>query len=51
MVPIDQVLAMRDTLLANRVDVEALILPGSRHASAFADDVWRQTIQFLRDHV
>jgi acetyl esterase/lipase len=51
MVPIDQLTAMRDTLVANGVEVDTAILPGTRHASAFGDDVWRETIQFLRDHL
>jgi acetyl esterase/lipase len=50
-VPIDQVTAMHAALEANRVPVVARILPGKRHASQFADDVWRETIQFLRDHL
>jgi dipeptidyl aminopeptidase/acylaminoacyl peptidase len=51
MVPIDQLTAMRDTLAANGVEVDTAILPGTRHASAFGDDVWRESIQFLRDHL
>jgi dipeptidyl aminopeptidase/acylaminoacyl peptidase len=51
MVPIDQLTAMRDTLVANGVEVDTAILPGTRHASAFGDDVWRESIQFLRDHL
>lgn len=50
-VPVDQVETMRDTLRANGVEVVATILPGTRHASDFGDDVWEQTIQFLLDHV
>lgn len=51
MVPIDQVTAMRDALVANGVEADTAILPGTRHASAFGDDVWRESIQFLRDHL
>jgi acetyl esterase/lipase len=50
-VPIDQVTAMRDALEANAVEVVATIVPGRRHASNFADDVWGETVQFLRDHI
>jgi acetyl esterase/lipase len=51
MVPIDQLTSMRDALSAHGVHVETIVLPGTRHASQFADDVWRATIQFLREHI
>ena len=51
MVPIGQLVAMRDALTANGVPVETAVLSGRRHASAFGDDVWRETLQFLRTHV
>jgi acetyl esterase/lipase len=51
MVPVDQLTSMRDALATNGVEVRTTVLPGTRHASAFADDVWRESIQFLRDHV
>jgi len=51
MVPIDQLTSMRDALAKNGVDVETVVFPGRRHASQFADDIWRTTIRFLREHV
>jgi acetyl esterase/lipase len=50
-VPIDQLVAMRDALRANGVEEHSRILPGTRHASAFAADVWDETVQFLRQHL
>ena len=51
MVPVDQLTSMRDTLAAHGVEVETVVLPGRRHASQLADDVWRATVRFLREHV
>jgi dipeptidyl aminopeptidase/acylaminoacyl peptidase len=51
MVPVDQLTSMRDTLAANGVEVETVVFPGRRHASQFADDIWRSTVRFLREHV
>jgi acetyl esterase/lipase len=51
MVPVDQLTSMRDALAANGVDVETVVFPGRRHASQYADDVWRATVRFLREHV
>jgi len=51
MVPVGQLVTMRDALAANGVPVETAVLSGRRHASAFGDDVWRETLQFLREHV
>ncbi|MEA3055743.1 MAG: hypothetical protein QOD30_1175 [Actinomycetota bacterium] len=51
MVPIDQLTSMRDALAVNGVEVETVVFPGHRHASQFADDVWRATVRFLREHV
>jgi hypothetical protein len=42
---------MRDALAVNGVEVETVVFPGKRHASQFADDVWRATVRFLREHV
>ena len=33
------------------VEVETVVFPGRRHASQFADDIWRSTVRFLREHV
>ena len=51
MVPVDQLTSMRDALVRNGVEVDTAIFPGRRHAAQFGNDVWRATIQFLRDHV
>lgn len=50
-VPIDQLVTMQNRLHANGVEVVTTVLPGTRHASNFGDDVWDQTVQFLVDHV
>jgi hypothetical protein len=42
---------MRAALRAQHVPVESVVLPGTRHASRFIDDVWVQLIDFLRAHV
>jgi acetyl esterase/lipase len=51
MVPIDQLTSMRDALAANGVEVETVVFHGRRHASQYADDAWRATVRFLREHV
>ena len=51
MVPIDQLVVMRDALRRAGVPVASRILPGTRHASDFGDDVWPQTVAFLQRNV
>jgi acetyl esterase/lipase len=50
-VPVEQLTSMRAALRAQHVPVESVVLPGTRHASRFIDDVWVQLIDFLRAHV
>ena len=48
LVPIDQASVMADRLRAAGVDHRLDVIPGTRHAHDFRDDVWNTTVEFLR---
>jgi acetyl esterase len=45
--PVEQATAMAARLRATGVSVRLRLLPGTRHATAFAADVWEDTVAFL----
>ncbi len=42
---------MDAALKAVGVAEQLVLFPGSRHAQAFADDIWPQTVAFLEKYV
>ena len=50
-VPVEQLESMRDTLVANDVEVETVVFTGTAHASGLRDRAWGRSIGFLRDHL
>jgi hypothetical protein len=42
---------MDDALKQAGVAQQFVVLPGTRHANAYADDIWPQTVAFLEQHV
>jgi acetyl esterase/lipase len=51
LVPVENATLMADRLRAARVPVTLRLLPGSRHAAAFDDDVWADSVAFLRRYL
>ncbi len=50
-VPVDEANAMADQLAAQSVPYELNVLPGTRHARAYQDDVWGPSVTFLHQHL
>jgi acetyl esterase/lipase len=50
-VPVENATTMADRLRAVGVPVTLRLLPGSRHATAFAEDVWDESVAFLERYV
>jgi acetyl esterase/lipase len=50
-VPLDQATRMDDALRHAGVTDQLVVLPGTRHANAYAADIWPQTVAFLEAHV
>ena len=50
-VPVDEANAMADQLAAQGVPYELNILPGTRHARAYQDDVWGPSVTFLHQYL
>src|SRR5439155_13546852 len=50
-VPVDEANAMADQLAAQGVPYELNVLPGTRHARAYQDDVWGPSVTFLHQHL
>lgn len=51
MVPLTEATSMADTLAAAGVAHELVVVKGRRHASLLIDDVWDDTLAFLREHL
>ena len=51
LVPLSQAERMNDALAKAGVEHDLIVLPGFRHASAFGDDVWDQTVAFFEQHL
>lgn len=50
-VPASEAERMAETLGAAEVDHRLVVLPGDAHASAYRDQVWTDTVSFLRTHL
>jgi dipeptidyl aminopeptidase/acylaminoacyl peptidase len=50
-VPVDQLSAMHDALVAHGVEVDTVVFSGTAHASEYKAKMWGRTIGFLRDHL
>src|SRR6266540_2031717 len=50
-VPVDEANAMADQLAAQSVPYELNVLPVTRHARAYQDDVWGPSVTFLHQHL
>lgn len=48
-VPAAQAVALHDRLVELGVASQLVVIPGARHASAYRDEVWGDTIAFLRE--
>jgi acetyl esterase len=51
LVPPEQARRMASALAAARVKYQLVVFPGDRHADAFADDVWADTVAFLERYL
>ncbi len=50
-VPLNQATRMDDALKQSGVTQQLVVLPGTRHANVYADDIWPQTVAFLEQYV
>lgn len=50
-VPRSEAERMADELRAAEVDHRLVVLPGNAHASAYRDEIWTDTVSFLRTHL
>jgi acetyl esterase len=51
LIALSQATSMDAALRAAGVVDQLVVFPGTRHAQAYADDVWPQTVAFLEQHV
>jgi len=51
LVPLSQLQRMDAALEKAGVEHDVIVLPGFRHASAFGDDVWDETVAFFEKHL
>ena len=50
-VPLAQAREMNAALARAHVNHQLIVYPGSRHATAYQNDVWQPTITFLNRHL